>query len=253
MDILQGLGATIYIDDVFIADDTEEEHLEKLQKIIEKLTAAGLKLNLKKCQFGQFQVNYLGFQVATDLGVSEGYREKLDQIRPPTSLKELQQILGLCNYVRDHEPYEWALYTDGSRKGPDSTAYWGFILKQGDKERYRQKGRTEGSAQAGEVTAVLEGLLEMEKRKVKRARIITDSSYCAQALNEDLAIWEENGFETAKGKTVAHRDLWKKIAELRMNMDLEVMHQKAHTKEGDHWKGNDEVDRFSAGSRPHCP
>uniref|UniRef100_A0A3P8SD79 RNase H type-1 domain-containing protein n=1 Tax=Amphiprion percula TaxID=161767 RepID=A0A3P8SD79_AMPPE len=133
------------------------------------------------------------------------------------------------------------------------TAYWGFILKQGDKERYRQKGRTEGSAQAGEVTAVLEGLLEMEKRKVKRARIITDSSYCAQALNEDLAIWEENGFETAKGKTVAHRDLWKKIAELRMNMDLEVMHQKAHTKEGDHWKGNDEVDRFSAGSRPHCP
>uniref|UniRef100_A0AAQ5XYQ2 RNase H type-1 domain-containing protein n=1 Tax=Amphiprion ocellaris TaxID=80972 RepID=A0AAQ5XYQ2_AMPOC len=158
----------------------------------------------------------------------------------------------------EKEPYEWALYTDGSRKGPDSTAYWGFILKQGNKERYWQKGRTEESAQAGEVTAVREGLLEMEKRKIKRARIITDSSYCAQALNEDLAIWEENGFETAKGKTVAHRDLWKKIAELRMNMDLEVMHQKAHTKEGDHWKGNDEVDRFktpvwSAGSRPHCP
>uniref|UniRef100_A0AAQ5X8A2 RNase H type-1 domain-containing protein n=1 Tax=Amphiprion ocellaris TaxID=80972 RepID=A0AAQ5X8A2_AMPOC len=179
--------------------------------------------------------------------ITDYLKDKWQLVKSATTNEEARRMW------LSHEPYEWALYTDGSRKGPDSTAYWGFILKQGDKERYRQKGRTEGSAQAGEVTAVLEGLLEMEKRKVKRARIITDSSYCAQALNEDLAIWEENGFETAKGKTVAHRDLWKKIAELRMNMDLEVMHQKAHTKEGDHWKGNDEVDRFSAGSRPHCP
>ncbi|GLD70802.1 uncharacterized protein AKAME5_002212100 [Lates japonicus] len=78
MEVLDGLGATIYIDDVFIADDTKEEHLKRLQEIIERLTAAGLKLNLKKCQFGQFQVNYLGFQVATDLGLSDGYREKLE-------------------------------------------------------------------------------------------------------------------------------------------------------------------------------
>uniref|UniRef100_A0A671TJW7 ribonuclease H n=1 Tax=Sparus aurata TaxID=8175 RepID=A0A671TJW7_SPAAU len=32
MDVLSGLETTIYIDDVFIADDTEDEHLEKLQK-----------------------------------------------------------------------------------------------------------------------------------------------------------------------------------------------------------------------------
>uniref|UniRef100_A0A3B4ZR56 RNase H type-1 domain-containing protein n=1 Tax=Stegastes partitus TaxID=144197 RepID=A0A3B4ZR56_9TELE len=144
----------------------------------------------------------------------------------------------------EKEPYEWTIYTDGSRKGPDNAAYWGFILKQGEKERQRQRGNVDGSAQAGEVTAVLEGLLELEKRKVKRARVITDSYYCAQAMNEDLSIWEENGFESAKGKPVAHRDLWKKIAELRLNMDLEVIHQRAHTREGAHWRGNDEVDRF---------
>lgn len=46
MDVLADLGVTIYIDDVFIADDTEEEHLEKLQKVVERLTEAGLKLNL---------------------------------------------------------------------------------------------------------------------------------------------------------------------------------------------------------------
>ncbi|KAM3582756.1 uncharacterized protein V6R79_016158 [Siganus canaliculatus] len=428
MDVLKDEGVTIYIDDVFIADDTEEEHLKKLQRVTEKLTAAGLKLNLKKCQFGQFKVTYLGFQVSTDLGLSEGYREKLEQITPPKSENDLQKILGLCNYVRDHvphyqkyakplyaclkkrqddpegqpqaqwnwtatdqenleklkkaireagrleprslttrlvaeiscedddamvkvhnegagmvtlwsytlssvekkypqeekelavlakywgalkelaqgqaikvitqsqvhrflrkgtiegtkatnarwgrwedilldpdlelgptmpvskkpaaaaeakeEPYEWVLYTDGSKKGQDNVAYWGYILKHQEKERHRQKGRAPGSAQAGEVTAILEGLLELGKRKVKRARIITDSHYCAQALKEDLTIWEENGFEGAKGKSVAHQDLWKKIAELRLTMELDVVHQKAHGKEGAHWRGNDEVDRY---------
>ncbi|KAE8281788.1 hypothetical protein D5F01_LYC19171 [Larimichthys crocea] len=95
----------------------------------------------------------------------------------------------------EEKSYEWILYTDGSRKGQDDTAYWGYILKQDGKEQFRQKGRASGSAQAGEVTAILEGLLELEKRKVKTARIITDSYYCTQALKEDLTIWEENGYE----------------------------------------------------------
>ena len=43
MDVLYGLKVTIYIDDVFIADDTEEEHLQQLEKIIQQLAAAGRK------------------------------------------------------------------------------------------------------------------------------------------------------------------------------------------------------------------
>ncbi|MEQ2186452.1 hypothetical protein GOODEAATRI_028612, partial [Goodea atripinnis] len=43
---------------------------------------------------------------------------------------------------------------------------------------------------------------------------------------------------------VAHHNLWKNIAELRMSLELEVEHQKAHTQEGAHWRGNDEVDRY---------
>ncbi|KAE8283615.1 hypothetical protein D5F01_LYC19018 [Larimichthys crocea] len=55
MDVLKDFGVTIYIDDVFLADDTKEEHLQRLQQVVERLTDAGLKLNLKKCQFGQFR------------------------------------------------------------------------------------------------------------------------------------------------------------------------------------------------------
>lgn len=32
MEVLVGLDATVYIDTVYIADDTEEEHPEKLQQ-----------------------------------------------------------------------------------------------------------------------------------------------------------------------------------------------------------------------------
>lgn len=104
MDILDGLGATVYIDDMFIADDAEEEHLDRLREVIARLTVTGLKLNLKKCQFGQFQVNYLEFQVSTDLGLSEGFGEKLEQVQQSASLNDLQKIWGLRNYVRDHIP-----------------------------------------------------------------------------------------------------------------------------------------------------
>jgi len=83
-----------------------------------------------------------------------------------------------------------------------------------------------------------------EKKDVKKSRVITDSHYCAEALKEDLSIWEENGFEGAEGKQIAHQDLWTKIAELRQTIDLCVVNQKTHTKEGEHWQGNNEVDRY---------
>lgn len=61
---------------------------------------------------------------------------------------------------------------------------------------------------------------------------------------QHLTVQCANGFESAKGKAVAHTDLWKKIAELGMSIDLKVVHQRAHIKEGAHWRGNNEVDRF---------
>ncbi|KAI3351527.1 hypothetical protein L3Q82_020370 [Scortum barcoo] len=284
MDVLKDLGATIYIDDVFIADDTEEEHLEKLQKRRKKEDPEGQpqaqwtwtatdQENLEKLkkaiqEAGRLEPRSLTARLVAEISCEDddamvrvnneggGMGTKATNARwgrwedilldpdlelgPTLPTTKKQQTTE----VTQEEPYEWVLYTDGSKKGLDNTAYWGYILKQNEKEKHRQKGRVPGSAQVGEVTAILEGLLELGKRKVKRARIITDSHYCAQALKEDLTIWEENGFEGAKGKAVAHQDLWKKIAELRLTMNLDVVHQKAHGKEGAHWRGNDEVDRY---------
>ena len=50
----------IFLDDLLVYSDTPVEHLEHLEKVFLKLRAAGLKLNPKKCDLFQTQVNYLG-------------------------------------------------------------------------------------------------------------------------------------------------------------------------------------------------
>lgn len=85
MELLVGLDATVIIDDVYIADDTEEEHPEKLQ--------------LKQIPIWAISGELTGNPVIHPL-LSVSYREKLKQIWPPSSGKVLQKTL--CSYVRDH-------------------------------------------------------------------------------------------------------------------------------------------------------
>ncbi|KAI0993167.1 hypothetical protein K3495_g15017, partial [Podosphaera aphanis] len=58
---------TAYLDDVLIwSDGSKNDHLEKVNKILQKLREAGLKLDLKKCDFAVKTVKYLGFIVTAE-------------------------------------------------------------------------------------------------------------------------------------------------------------------------------------------
>ena len=66
-EVLDGLNpeggpdfVTAYLDDILIFSGTQEEHQEHLRMVMERIVAAGLKLNLKKCKFIQPEVEYLG-------------------------------------------------------------------------------------------------------------------------------------------------------------------------------------------------
>ena len=41
----------IYLDDIIVFSKTPEEHIERLRGVFEKLSAAGLRLKLSKCEF----------------------------------------------------------------------------------------------------------------------------------------------------------------------------------------------------------
>ena len=62
--ILQGLpGVTVYIDDILVTGRDDQEHLEALEKVMERLQRYGLRLKRGKCSFMQSSVEYLGYIV----------------------------------------------------------------------------------------------------------------------------------------------------------------------------------------------
>ena len=54
-------------DDVIAHATTQNEHLQQLRKVFDKIQEKGLKLNLKNCEFGK-SVSYMGhFQLRRTL------------------------------------------------------------------------------------------------------------------------------------------------------------------------------------------
>ena len=67
-----------YLDDIVIFSKTEEEHLQYLKEIFERLRKAGLKLKLQKCSFFKKHIQYLGYLIS-DEGI-QPLPEKLESI-----------------------------------------------------------------------------------------------------------------------------------------------------------------------------
>lgn len=92
---------TAYIDDILIYSDTLEEHYEHVEQVFCALKAAGLHLDIDKCEFVKQEVTYLGMIISTD-GV------KMDPAKVKTILeweisscvKDVQGFLGFANFYR---------------------------------------------------------------------------------------------------------------------------------------------------------
>ena len=56
----------VFLDDIIIFSDTFDEHLERLDRVMRRLTDAGLKLNPKKCHFMKDKVRCVGHIVSAE-------------------------------------------------------------------------------------------------------------------------------------------------------------------------------------------
>jgi hypothetical protein len=104
--VIQGLTfCRVYIDDIVVFSDSEEEHADHLKIIIDRLTKAGLHLGIAKCHFGVPAVRVLGHFVDGN-GIRPDKDKAMEMINfpQPRSSKDLQSFMGLANYFSSYIP-----------------------------------------------------------------------------------------------------------------------------------------------------
>jgi len=95
--------ASPYMDDTLIyGSGTQEEHEEDVKRVLDALAAAGLYLDIGKCEFSVKSTRYLGFIVEAGRGIRMD-PEKLRAIREweaPKTIRGVRSFLGFANFYR---------------------------------------------------------------------------------------------------------------------------------------------------------
>ena len=104
--IMEGMpGVACMMDDVGVVGRTKQEHDERLERVLKKLSSEGVTLNLDKCAFGCSWMKYLGHIVD-----AKGIRADPDKIKAVTELPRpknvsgVRQFLGMVNQLAKFVP-----------------------------------------------------------------------------------------------------------------------------------------------------
>ena len=85
----------VYVDDMIARSHTEEEHLDDLHKLFERLKEYKLRLNPSKCTFGVRSGKLLGFVVSgKGIEVDPAKVKSIQEIPAPRIEKEVRGFLG---------------------------------------------------------------------------------------------------------------------------------------------------------------
>ncbi|TXF11238.1 ribonuclease HI [Pelomicrobium methylotrophicum] len=131
------------------------------------------------------------------------------------------------------------IYTDGACKGNPGVGGWGALLTYGERQRELFGGEPMTTNNRMELTAVIRAL-EALKRPT-RVRLHTDSSYVQQGITRWIHDWKKRGWKTAGKRPVKNEDLWRRLAELTEQHEIEWIWVRGHA--GD--PGNEAADRLA--------
>lgn len=94
-------GVIAYIDDILIYSETEQEHVQLVRKVLQRLREAKLCVSIKKTSFQGSEVEYLGYHIS-----AEGITMSLDKVKavgewptPPQSKKN-PRIPRICQFLQ---------------------------------------------------------------------------------------------------------------------------------------------------------
>ena len=106
LETLQGLeGVEVFMDDILVYGTSTEQHDARLEKVLQRVESAGLKLNKDKCSLRQSQLHFLGHLIdQSGLRPDPDKVEAIHQLAPPGNVHELKRVLGMVNYLGRYVP-----------------------------------------------------------------------------------------------------------------------------------------------------
>lgn len=91
----------VYLDDILVFSDSQEDHDKHVRLVLQKLQDANLSLKLEKCEFSVTTVDFLGFIISTDgIAMDQDKIKTVSEWRPCQSVHDIQVFLGLTNFYR---------------------------------------------------------------------------------------------------------------------------------------------------------
>lgn len=89
----------MFLDDILITGRTEQEHMNNLHMVFQRLQQEGLTIRQEKCSFFAKEVRYFGY-VITEHGIrTDGSKvEAILEPPEPNNVTELKSFLGMANF-----------------------------------------------------------------------------------------------------------------------------------------------------------
>ena len=91
-----------YLDDILLGTDSIKEHIELVDQLIQILKENDIKVSIEKCKILQTNIDFLGHILSKGEIKNDPKRaECIRTMAQPTTIKELQRVLGIFGYQRD--------------------------------------------------------------------------------------------------------------------------------------------------------
>ena len=98
---LIGKHSLVYLDDITVFSDNQEDHFRHIQQVFERLRKAEFTLNSEKCHFGLSEIKLLGFIINEHgIGTDPAKVEVIKNLPAPTSVKETRSFVAMCSFYR---------------------------------------------------------------------------------------------------------------------------------------------------------
>jgi hypothetical protein len=93
----------LYLDDIAVIARSNEEMMEKLQDVFNRLRGAKLRIHPKKSRWLVDRVKYLGFIFSPEgMGVDPQKTRIVAEYPVPKTQKKLKSFLAMCSFFRRH-------------------------------------------------------------------------------------------------------------------------------------------------------